>query len=426
MEMISTRAFASPMDRPITGHRFKPPVLIGAVVLATALLTLAWLMLHPADRVVRMQVSKVTISTVEMAPFRDFIPVRGEVVPLESIVLDAVQGGRVEEVLTEAGQRVVAGQPLIRLSDPLLELDVIARETQVIQQINSQRSQQLGFELTKTSDAKAIASAEYNIVRLSREIARRQPLVARGFTSREKLDQSVDELAYEMRLREIAADALQHDAALIKRSNELIEETSARLDANLVAAKGQLKALTVRAPADGVLTGLDAHLGEEKTRGQHLGQIDRDSGFKVTMQLDEFYLARVKPRQHVTVTIDDAPGALLITKVYPQVKDRKFEVELAWEGTAPGGLRRGQAVHGKLELGDDVRAMVLPAGPFLEASGGAWVFVVDHDVATRRSVKLGRRNVETVEVLEGLQPGDRVVTSDYTGLDRIDRLALSS
>ena len=331
-----------------------------------------------------------------------------------------------EEVLAEAGQRVVAGQRLIRLSDPTLELDAIARETQVIGQINSQRALQLSFELTRTNDEKAVAAAEYNVVRLGREVARRRPLAAAGFTSLEKLDQSADELTYERRLMDISVDALRRDAQAIKRSNDLIEETATRLDANLAAAKAQLDALTVRAPADGVLTAIDAHVGEEKTRGQHLGQIDRDAGFKVTIQVDEFYLARVKPGLHVAVTIDGTPSALVVSKVYPQVKDGKFEIDLAWEGGTPPALRRGQAVQGRLELGDDVPTMVLPAGPFLEASGGAWVFVLGSDEASavRRPVKLGRRTTETVEVLSGLSPGDRVVTSDYTGLDRIDRLAL--
>ena len=175
-----------------------------------------------------------------------------------------------------------------------------------------------------------------------------------------------------------------------------------------------------------MLTALDAHVGEEKVRGQHLGQIDRDGGFKVTVQVDEFYLARVQVGQHVTATFDGTPSTLVVAKLYPQVKDGKFEIDLAWDGAAAAGLRRGQAVQGKLELGGDAPAVVLPAGPFLEASGGAWVFVLDHDGAgaTRRPIKLGRRTTEAVEVLSGLRPGDRVVTSDYTDLDRIDRLAL--
>ena len=413
------------MDRPLARRRITPRMLVGGAA-SVAALAAAWMLLQQPERSFRLDASRVAISSVTTAPFHDFIPLRGKVVPLVSVMLDAVQGGRVEEVLAEAGQHVVAGQRLIRLSDPQLELDAIARETQVIAQMNSQQSLQLNFELTRTNDEKALAGAQYNIVRLSREVARRRPLAEVGFTSREKLDQSADELDYQKRLAAISDDALVRDAAVITRSNELIRKTAARLDANLAAAKAQLDTLTVRAPVDGVLTALDAHIGEQKTRGQHLGQIDRDSGFKVTIQVDEFYLARVRPGQHVAATIDGASHPLVVTKVYPQVKDGKFEIDLAWEGETPEGLRRGQAVQGKLEMGNDTPATVLRAGPFLEVSGGAWVFVLDANgsSATRRPVKLGRRTTEMVEVLSGLHPGDRVVTSDYTGLDRIDRLVL--
>ena len=426
MDVVRNPHFMPSMDRPRAKRRVPRAALYAAAALAAGSVAVAWLVLNPAERTLRVEASKITVATVTAAPFHDFIPLRGQVVPLDSIVLDAVLGGRVEEVLAEAGQRVTAGQPLLRLSDPTLELEAIARETQVIEQINNQRSLQLNFEQTKTADAKAVTDAEYNIIRLGRQVARRQPMAAKGFESQEVLDQSNDELSYQRRLKEIAADALQRDAAVIRKSEALIAETAERLDANLAAAKRQMDAMTVRATSDGVLTALDAHVGEEKTRGQHLGQIDRDGGFKVTVPVDEFYLARVRPGQHVAVEVDGNPSALVVAKVYPQVKDGKFDIDLTWEA-APAGLRRGQAVQGKLELGGDQPAVVLPAGPFLEASGGAWVFVLDKDGAgaERRTVKLGRRTTEAVEVVGGLKPGDRVVTSDYTGLERIDRLTIA-
>jgi HlyD family secretion protein len=428
MELAGSSVFVSVMDRPIARRWLKPRLLIAMALPLFGLATLGGVMLNSAERSLRMQTSKITIGSVTTAPFHDFIPISGQIVPLDSVVLDAVQGGRVEQVFVEAGQTVAAGQPLIRLSDPTLELDAIARETQVIAQMNNDWTQQVSFEVTRSTDAKAVIDAEYHILRLSREVARRRPLAEAGFGSREKLDQSADELAYQRRLRDLAVEALQRDSDLIKRSNDLIERTAPRLDANLAAARAQLDLLTVRAPADGVLTGLDAHVGEAKTRGQYLGQIDQDRGFKVTIQVDEFYLSRVRPGQRVAASIDGAPSVLVVAKVYPQVKNRKFDIDLTWPNDIPHGLRRGQAVQARLELGDDVPAVVLPAGPFLEVTGGAWVFVLDHDGATaiRRPVKLGRRTIETIEVLDGLHPGDRVVTSDYTGFDRIDRLDLSS
>jgi HlyD family secretion protein len=188
MEIVQNTGIFTTMDRPIARSRVTRPMLMGGAASATVLFSVAWMMLHSVERTFRLEASRVTISTVVSAPFQDFIPLRGRVVPLLSIVLDAVQGGRVEEVLAEAGQRVVVGQPLIPLSDPTLELDAIARETQIVGQMSSQRSLQLNFELTRTNDARAVIAAEYNILRLTREVGRRQPLASAGFTSREKLD----------------------------------------------------------------------------------------------------------------------------------------------------------------------------------------------------------------------------------------------
>lgn len=413
------------MDRPIRRSRFNRRMLIRVCLLLAGAVIVGLLLLRPTARTLRVDASKITISRVTIAPFHDFIALRGQVVPLGSVVLDAVLGGRVEAVFAEAGQRVVAGQRLIQLSDPTLELDAIARETQVIEQINSQRSLELNFAQVRTADANAVADAEYNILRLGREELRRQSVAAKGYMARQALDEITDELGYQKRRKAIAEDAQNRDAIVIARSEAMIRETAARLDANLAAAKRQLDALMIGAPVDGVLIALDAHVGEEKTRGQNLGRIDRDGGFKVTAPIDEFYLARVKLGQKVAISIDGTPSVLTVSKIYPQVKDGKFDVDLAWDGAPPPGLKRGEAVQGNLETGGDVSALVLPAGPFLNASGGAWVFVVGANGAERRSVKLGRRTAKAVEVLSGLRAGDLVVTSDYTGFDRIDRLTIA-
>jgi HlyD family secretion protein len=428
MDGMRPDMFISVMDRPIAKARFSRALMAGICVSAAWLAAIAWLVMRPAERTLDLATWKITVSRVVAAPFHDFIPLRGEVVPLNSIVLDAVQPGRIEAVMAEAGQRVNAGQALLRLSDPALELDAIARETQVIEQINGQHTLQLSLEATRTNDARSLADATYNIVRLARQVGRRQSLAATGYGAQEKLDESVDELAYQQRLRTIAADAMQRDAAVIRKSSEMSERTASRLEANLAAAKRQLDALIVRAPTDGVLTGLDVHVGEETARGQHLGQVDRDGGFMVTADVDEFFLARVRPGQHLEITLDGRERGLIVRKIYPQVKAGKFRIDLAWDGVPPAGLRRGQAVQGKLGLDDDTLDLVLPAGPFLEASGGNWVFVVSADgaKAVRRQVRLGRRNAEAVEVLSGLVAGDHVITSDYTGLDRIDRINLAN
>jgi HlyD family secretion protein len=415
------------MDQPLRRRRYLPGRLVGIVAVIVILGCCGlWFWLLPAEQTVRVSRSRIQIATVAEAPFHEYIPLRGEVVPLQTIYLDVAQGGRVEEVRAEAGQRVTAGQVLVRFSDPAMELDAIARETQVIEQMNTQQQLQLQFEQTRTGDAKAIADADYNIVRLGRQVARRAPLAGMGYESQESADNSSDELSYQRRMREIAADAERRDTALVDKSEGLIKDTASRLQDNLTAARRMLDTLVVKAPADGVLTALDAHVGEQKTRGIRLGQIDEAGGFKLTADVDEYYLARVHAGDRVQAEVDGKTADLVVAKVYPEVKNGKFTVDLTWPDGAPADLRPGEAVLGKLELGTEQQSLVLPAGAFLETTGGAWVFVLDSDSeAHRRAVKLGRRSPELIEVLSGLKAGDRVITSDYAGWEQIRKLEIA-
>ena len=353
------------------------------------------------------------------------IPVRGEVQALESVVLDATEAGRVEEILVEAGQTVAAGQPLVRLSNTDLQLETIARETQIIEQINNQRGVQLSFEQTRTSDAHAIADAEYNMINLARQIRRQAPLTAHGFTAQETLDNLTDQLDYQKRLREIALDGQKRDTALYGDMSAQASEIAAHLQDNLAIAKKLLDSLVVRAPVAGQLTALDVKLGERKERGQRLGQIDRPSGYKVVVQVDEFYLSRVRVGQPVTLNRNGRKIPLTIAKVFPQVKNGRFETWLSFaDGTSPADLRPGEALQGSLQLGDDQQALILPLGPFMETTGGGWAFVLDADgrTASRRPIKTGRRNGSQVELLGGLAPGEKVILSDYAEFDRIDQI----
>lgn len=426
---VTSIAATTGMDRQRPRRTIQRRVVYGAGALLAvcAVGGLVWWSGSGSGYALRLDAAKLTEGTVSVAPFHDFIPLRGQIIPLESVALDAVEGGQVEQVLAEAGQKVTAGQPILKLSNTSLELEVIAREAQVIEQINNQNAIELQFEQTRTSDSKAVLDAEYNIVRLKRQVERRGQLVPKGYTSQETLDQSADELAYQEHLRQVALEGQRRDLATIERNSKLFEETSSRLSSNLTASRRLVDALIVKAPVDGVLTAIDAHPGENKTQGQHLGQVDQEGGYKLSVQLDEFYLSRVAQGQRVEATVAGQPVSLTVAKIYPQVNAGRFTVDLFFTGAAPANLRRGQAIDGKLELGGAEPVTVMPAGPFLEHTGGAWVFVLDADgtMATRREIKLGRRTPESVEVLAGLKPGERVLISDYTGFEKVDRINLS-
>jgi HlyD family secretion protein len=423
-----TSIAAGGMDRARPRRKSRRLIYGAAGAAATAIIGAAlWWRSPSVGYALRLDAAKITEAAVTRAPFHDFIPVRGQLLPLESVALDAVQGGQVEAVLAEAGQRVTAGQPILKLSNTSVELEVIAREAQVIEQINNQNAIELQFEQTRTGDSKSVLDAEYNIIRLKRQVERRGALATKGYTSQEALDQAADELAYQQRLHQVALEGQKRDLATIERNSRLFEETSARLSANLTASRKLLDALVVRAPVDGVLTALDAHPGENKTQGQHLGQVDQEGGYKLSVQLDEFYLSRVAQGQKVEATVAGQSVRLTVAKIYPQVNAGRFAIDLSFDTSAPKNLRRGQAIEGRLELGGSDESIVMPAGPFLEHTGGAWVFVIDQagTTAARRSIKLGRRTPESVEVLAGLAPGERVLISDYTGFDRVERIDIS-
>ena len=415
------------MDRKRPRKRWtRGRLLAGAAVLLLAA-GVGLVIANQGTRSLRLDRQKLTIGTVTEDVFHDSIPVRGEVQALESVVLDTTEAGRIEEILVEAGQTVVAGQALVRLSNTDLQLETIARETQIIEQINNQRGIQLQFEQAKTGDANAVAGAEYNIVNLSRQIRRQSPLTAHGFTAQETLDNLTDQLDYQKRLKDIAQDGLKRDAALYADLSGQAGEIAAHLQDNLAIAKKLLDSLVVRAPVAGQLTVLDVKLGEQKARGERLGQIDRQTGFKVVVQVDEFYLARVHTGQPVALTRNGRKIPLTIVKVFPQVKNGRFEIWLNFaDATAPADLRPGEALQGSLQLGDDQQALILPIGPFMETTGGGWAFVLDADgkTATRRTIRTGRRNGTQIELLDGLKPGEKVILSDYADLDRIDQIRI--
>ena len=413
------------MDRKRPRKRWTRGRLLGGATVLLLAAGVGLVIANQGARSLRLDRQKLTIGTVTEDMFHDSIPVRGEVQALESVVLDTTEAGRIEEILVEAGQTVTAGQALVRLSNTDLQLETIARETQIIEQINNQRGIQLQFEQAKTGDANAVAGAEYNIVNLSRQIRRQSPLTAHGFTAQETLDNLTDQLDYQKRLKDIAQDGLKRDAALYADLSGQAGEIAAHLQDNLAIAKKLLDSLVVRAPVAGQLTVLDVKLGEQKARGERLGQIDRQTGFKVVVQVDEFYLARVHTGQPVTLTRNGRKIPLTIVKVFPQVKNGRFEIWLNFaDATAPADLRPGEALQGSLQLGDDQQALILPLGPFMETTGGGWAFVLDADgkTATRRTIRTGRRNGTQIELLDGLKPGEKVILSDYADLDRIDQI----
>jgi HlyD family secretion protein len=371
-------------------------------------------------------VDQVTIDPVARGVFRDTTSLQGSVVPRDTIYLDAVEGGRVQSVFVRSGDRVAAGQPLVAFANTSLELDILSQEGRLIESITQLQAYQQQLEQSSSDNAQALAMIRYDRTRVDRSLRRRLPLAARGFVTGESIDLLKDEL-YSVDDRyaiQIARSRRQDGLRSLQQPQ--IEAQLATLRKSLVVTRAKLGDLVVRAPAAGRLSAFDLKLGENRNRGDRLGEIALDTGFRVTASIDEYYLGRVRTGQRAEVDINGRPAALVVTRIYPQVKDGAFAVDLDFAAAPPAGLIPGQAVRGRLSLGVDRAAILLPAGAFLEASGGQWVFVVaaDGSHADRRRIQIGRRNADQVEILAGLTPGERMISSSYDGWQRYQRINL--
>ena len=418
------------MDRKIPRSKWRNHRVVGAAALVVGLGAILYLtadFFGASQRSVRVPAASVTIDTVQRGVFHDLTPLRGKVAPRDVVYLDAEEGGQVARVLARGGDVVVAGQPLIAFRNTQLELDVLDREGRLVESITQLQSYEKQLEDTRLANEKAAVQIDYEIVRLSRAAGRRSDLSAAGYIPVETSDQLRDELAYNVRLRPLQTRTNAAEEALRRRQLPEIRADVVSLRKSLAITHGKLDNLVVKAPVTGQLASLIQNVGENHNRGDRLGEIVPNTGFKVTATVDEFYLGRVRVGQSADADIDGRNWKLRAERVYPEVKDGVFTVDLAFDGPAPGGLRPGEAVEGKLALGGDRPALILPAGAFLERSGGDWVMVVDRGGghAERRRVRIGGRNAEQVEIVSGLRPGDRVITSDYTGFEKVDRVNLA-
>jgi len=378
-------------------------------------------------RTLRVPLEQVTIAAVERGVFHDLIPLHATVVPRETVYVNAIDGGRVDRVLVEPGDVVQEGQPIVELRNSNLALQVVQEESQLNQAISQLQENEIALEQQQLSNARALAEIDYNLVRLGRSSARREGLAAKGLVSAEDRDRITDELVYYQKLRPIQQESSERQTELYDRLLPDIHQQLKILRGNLAVVHDKLDSLIVRAPVTGKVTAMDLKVGETPAAGERLAEIAPQTGMKLAADVDEFYLPRVRPGQTATMDIEGRPMSVTVRRVYPQVHNGQFRVDLDFSSTSPPTLVEGAAEQGRLQLGGDTAALVLPTGPFLERTGGDWAFVVAADgrSAERRRLKVGRRNSEQLEIAGGLAAGERVITSDYTGLDQSDRLVLT-
>jgi HlyD family secretion protein len=412
------------MDRRIE-RKPKKPLYIGIGAGVLALIATALLFTDGTSTSFTLDGQRIRTAEVATGVYEDFIPLRASVEPERTVYLDAIEGGRVERILVEEGAFVEEGQPLVDLSNTSLQLDVIAREAEVSEQLNNLRNTQLAIEQNRLKLKSDLIEIDYQVVRLQRLVNRYEELEGNQFISKTEYEDARDELEYWSNKRVVTRESQAQDEKIRLAQIEQLESSVSQLEKNLTLARSNLDNLLIRAPRNGQLTSLNAELGESKARGERLGQIDDVDRFKAVALVNEFYLNRVRQGQQAILDINGRQYRLEISKIYPEVEASQFEIDLRFLGDAPRDIRRGQTLQMRLVLGDTAeQATLLANGPFFNDTGGAWVFVLDADgtVATRRDVQFGRRNPNSIEVVSGLLPGDEVIISSYANFIDVDRL----
>ena len=415
------------MDRVIKKKKWgkKRILTIAAVLTVLALIGLSYYYSSGKSRL-NVDVERITISEIKKGPFQEFIPVNGIVLPVTTIYLDAIEGGRVEEKYVEDGAVVKKDQPLLRLSNTDLELSLINQETSVFNlltqmRISSNAAQQntIGKLNQYTDVDNALKEAE-RIYKLDKRLYDQNAIGSQEFK------QAENNYNYQLQKNKLSKQILNKDSFSTKQETSQAEQTIARTQNALQVMRRKVGDLIVRAPVDGQLTSLDAEIGQSKNKGERLGQIDVLSGFKIRVDIDEHYITRIFTGLVGDFTLADKTYKLKIKKIFTQVTNGRFQVDMEFIDTVPQGIRRGQTLQIRLSLSDETQAVLVSKGGFFQQTGGNWIYKVSENgnTAYKVDVQLGRQNPDYYEVLSGLKPGDKVVTSSYENYGNMQELVL--
>lgn len=415
------------MDRKIKKKKWPPRrIAMYAAVGIFVIVVLYVLLFKMSKSTLNVRAERLTISTVERGPFQEYIPVVGTIIPKYQHFLTADEGGRVEEIYVTAGTMVKKGDEILKLDNTNLIIDIMWREAEFIRASDNLRSTRLSMEQYLLRLKQELADIESRLQQQKRVYERYSELVKDDLIAQHEYEIAKDQYEYLVKLKELTVESQKSDLKFRQAQIDALEDSLARMESNLVVLKQKQDNLTVRAPISGHLTRLEAEIGESKSPGQEIGQIDVLEGFKYRAEIDEHYIARIELGRTGQYEFAGQTGKLIVKQIYPEVRNNRFEVDMEFLDKEPEGIRRGLTLHVKLELGDIDESLLLPRGGFEQTTGGNWVYVLDESgsIATKRRIKVNRYNPDFYEVLEGLEPGERVITSGYESFGNMERLIL--
>lgn len=371
-----------------------------------------------------VEADRISIVEIKNGNFQEFIPINGTVLPISSIYLDASVGGRVEEKFVEDGTILKKGDPIMRLSNTDQELTLVQQETQVLNLLTQSQIAQTNAQQASINNRNQMADVEQAYREAERVYNLNRKLLAEKAIGTQEFEKSQNEYNYQKERVNLTKQILKQDEISNAQKANQDKQTYQRTQSALELMKRKIGDLIVRAPVDGQLTSFDAEIGQNKNAGERLGQIDVLTGFKVRADIDEHYINRIFPDLQGEFSIGDKTYKLRIKKVYTQVTNGRFQVDMEFINDVPKGIRRGQTLQIRLALSDETKALLLAKGGFYQQTGGNWIFKLDKDGSTayRVDIQLGRQNPEYYEVIKGLQPGDKVIVSSYETYDKVQEL----
>jgi len=414
------------MDVPIEKKKFsksKIAILIGGLAIVSFII---FVILNSGGSKLNIEKERVSINVVKKDVFQENIPVNGIVLPITTIYLDALEGGRVEEKFVEDGAMMKKGEPILRLSNTDLELSLVNQETSVYNLLTQMQISQNAARQNTINKLNQYTDIENTLIEAKRIYELNKKLYKKGAIGRQDYESSRNNYSYQKQRMQLAKEVLSQDSISTKQEVHQAKSSYLRTQSALELMRKKVGDLVVRAPIDGQLTALDAEIGQSKNKGERLGQIDVLSGYKVRVDIDEHYISRIYNGQIGVTTINNKTYTLTIKKVFTQVNNGRFQVDMQFEGNVPEGIRRGQNLQIRVALSAEKQAFLVPKGGFFQKTGGNWIFKISEDgnSAYKVNIRLGSQNTEYYELIEGLNAGDKVITSSYDSYGDIEELIL--
>ena len=385
-----------------------------------------FLLVKPSHSTLRVSGDTISVSEVKAGEFNDYIRLSGTVQPLVTIQISPIEGGIVDAILIEEGSQVKKGDEILRLSNDNLDLQILNSEAELAEKENILRNTQIQMEQDRLNVKQSKAEYQLNVKRLKRTYEQQKTLYEEKLIAKEEYLKAKEDYDLAAEKLQIILDKEVQDSLFRSTQVERMRESLENMQINMRMIRKRKDNLTIKAPIDGQLGILDAVLGENIGAGTKIGQISDMSSYKIEAQIDEHYIDRVTPGLAATFERQSATFNASLRKVYPEVRDGKFKADFKFEGEVPENIRSGQTYYLNLQLGSPESAVLIPRGSFFQKTGGKWIYVVSKDggKATKREIRIGRQNPQYYEVLEGLEPGEKVITSGYDSFGENEVLIL--